>query len=58
MDQDTRDNIERCRNLEDFEFDLDAAEQVSADAMRLPGSPNGRRRAGTTATWQPRTCGV
>ncbi len=38
MDQDTRENIERCRTLEDFEFDLDAAEQVWADAMKLPGA--------------------
>ena len=38
MDQATRENIERCRSLEDFEFDLDAAEQVWADAMRLPGA--------------------
>ena len=37
MDQDTRDNIERCRTLEDFGFDLDAAETIWADAMRLPG---------------------
>ena len=38
MDQATRENIERCRSLEDFEFDLDAAEQVWADAMKLPGA--------------------
>ena len=37
MDQDTRDNIGRCRTLEDFGFDLDAAETIWADAMRLPG---------------------
>ena len=37
MDEDTRDNIERCRNVDDFAFDLDAAERVWADAMRLPG---------------------
>ena len=37
MDQDTRENIERCRSLEGFEFDLDAAAQVWADAMKLPG---------------------
>ena len=37
MDQDTRENIERCRTLTDFGFDLDAAEQVWADAMKLPG---------------------
>jgi aminoglycoside phosphotransferase (APT) family kinase protein len=38
MDQSTRDNIERCRTLDDFGFDLDAAEQVWADAMTLPGT--------------------
>ena len=38
MDQDTRENIQRCRTLEDFEFDLDAAEQVWTDAMKLPGA--------------------
>ena len=38
MDQATRENIERCRSLEDFDFDLDAAEQVWAEAMRLPGA--------------------
>ena len=38
MDQATRENIERCRYLEDFAFDLDAAEQVWADAMKLPGA--------------------
>ena len=38
MDQATRENIERCRSLEDFEFDLDAAQQVWADAMKLPGA--------------------
>ena len=38
MDQDTRENIERCRTLEDFEFDLDAAEQIWAGAMKLPGA--------------------
>ena len=26
-----------CRNLDDFELDLDAAERVWADAMQLPG---------------------
>ena len=56
MDQDTRGNIERCRHLDDFAFDLDAAERVWADAMKLPGTPIGRRRGGITATWQPRTC--
>jgi aminoglycoside phosphotransferase (APT) family kinase protein len=38
MDKETRENIERCRSLEDFEFDLDAAEQVWTDAMELPGA--------------------
>jgi aminoglycoside phosphotransferase (APT) family kinase protein len=38
MDQATRENIERCRSLEGFGFDLDAAEQVWADAMTLPGA--------------------
>jgi aminoglycoside phosphotransferase (APT) family kinase protein len=38
MDQATRENIERCRALQDFELDLDAAEQVWAEAMRLPGA--------------------
>ena len=33
----TRENIERCRSLEGFEFDLDAAAQVWGDAMKLPG---------------------
>ena len=37
MDQVTRENIERCRSLEDFDFDLDAAEQTWSEAMRLPG---------------------
>lgn len=38
MDQATRDNIERCRSLEDFGFDLDAAAQIWAEAMKLPGA--------------------
>lgn len=38
MDQATRENIERCRALEDFGFDLDAAEQIWAEAMKLPGA--------------------
>jgi aminoglycoside phosphotransferase (APT) family kinase protein len=38
MDQATRENIRRCRSLEDFAFDLDAAEQIWAEAMKLPGS--------------------
>lgn len=37
MDALTRKNIERCRALGDFEFDLDAAERVWDAAMRLPG---------------------
>jgi aminoglycoside phosphotransferase (APT) family kinase protein len=38
MDQATRENIERCRTLENFAFDLDAAEQIWAEAMKLPGA--------------------
>ena len=38
MDQGTRENIERCRCLGDFDFDLDAAEQMWVDAMKLPGA--------------------
>jgi aminoglycoside phosphotransferase (APT) family kinase protein len=38
MDQATRENIERCRSLEDFAFDRDAAEQIWAEAMKLPGT--------------------
>jgi aminoglycoside phosphotransferase (APT) family kinase protein len=38
MDQATRENIERCRALDGFELDLDAAGQIWADAMRLPGA--------------------
>jgi len=38
MDLATRENIERCRSLDDFAFDLDAAEQVWAEAMKLPGA--------------------
>ena len=38
MDQGTRANIERCQCLGDFEFDLDAAEQIWVDAMKLPGA--------------------
>jgi aminoglycoside phosphotransferase (APT) family kinase protein len=38
MDQDTRENIERCRSLGDFGFDLDAAEQMWVEAMTLPGA--------------------
>jgi aminoglycoside phosphotransferase (APT) family kinase protein len=37
MDRTTRENIERCRALEGFGFDLDAAEEVWAEAMELPG---------------------
>jgi aminoglycoside phosphotransferase (APT) family kinase protein len=36
MDAATRGNIERCRALGDFEFDLDAAERLWDAAMRLP----------------------
>lgn len=38
MDRATRENIERCRALEDFGFDLDAAERIWAEAMKLPGA--------------------
>ncbi len=38
MDRATRENIERCRSLEDFDFNLDAAERVWDEAMRLPGA--------------------
>jgi aminoglycoside phosphotransferase (APT) family kinase protein len=38
MDTATRENIERCRSLKDFGFDLDAAERIWAEAMQLPGT--------------------
>jgi aminoglycoside phosphotransferase (APT) family kinase protein len=38
MDEATRENLERCRSLEGFAFDLDAAEQIWAEAMKLPGT--------------------
>lgn len=38
MDQLTRQNIERCRSLKNFEFDLDAAERIWDEAMQLPGA--------------------
>ncbi len=38
MDAVTRQNIERCRALGDFAFDLDAAERLWDEAMRLPGT--------------------
>ena len=38
MDRRTRENIERCRSLEDFGFDLDAAERIWDEAMTLPGA--------------------
>jgi aminoglycoside phosphotransferase (APT) family kinase protein len=37
MDVVTRQNIEHCRSLHDFEFDLDAAQRLWEEAMRLPG---------------------
>jgi aminoglycoside phosphotransferase (APT) family kinase protein len=46
MDGATRENIERCRALADFDLDLDAAEQVWTDALLLPGAT---RR--TTPRW-------
>jgi len=36
MDRATRENIEHCRSLGDFDLDLDAAEQIWAEAMKLP----------------------
>jgi len=38
MDAMTRQNIDRCRALGDFGFDLDAAERLWDEAMRLPGA--------------------
>jgi len=38
MDAATRQNIDRCRALGDFAFDLDAAERLWDEAMRLPGT--------------------
>ena len=38
MDEATRENIERCRALGDFELDLDAAERVWSEAVTLPGA--------------------
>jgi aminoglycoside phosphotransferase (APT) family kinase protein len=38
MDTVTRQNIERCRALDDFAFDLDAAERLWDEAMTLPGA--------------------
>lgn len=38
MDETTRGNIERCRCLRDFGFDLDAAERIWDEAMKLPGA--------------------
>jgi aminoglycoside phosphotransferase (APT) family kinase protein len=38
MDAVTRQNIECCRVLGDFAFDLDAAERLWDEAMRLPGA--------------------
>jgi aminoglycoside phosphotransferase (APT) family kinase protein len=38
MNQVTRENIERCRSLKNFEFDLDAAERIWDEAMKLPGA--------------------
>jgi aminoglycoside phosphotransferase (APT) family kinase protein len=46
MDRATRENIERCRSLDDFDFDLGAAEQIWAEAMKLPGTA-----ARTTPRW-------
>ena len=38
MDAVVRDNLARCRTLDGFGFDLDAAEQIWDAALRLPGS--------------------
>jgi len=38
MDGATRENIERCRPLMDFDLDLGAVEQIWADSMKLPGA--------------------
>jgi aminoglycoside phosphotransferase (APT) family kinase protein len=38
MDAVTRENIERCRTLGDFAFDLDAAERLWEEAITLPGA--------------------
>jgi len=38
MDAATRQNIDRCRALGDFGFDLDAAGRLWDEAMRLPGA--------------------
>lgn len=38
MDQVTRENIERCRSLEDFGLDLGAAGHIWDEAMKLPGA--------------------
>jgi aminoglycoside phosphotransferase (APT) family kinase protein len=38
MDQATRDNIERCRSLPDFDLDLRAVGQIWAEAVKLPGA--------------------
>lgn len=38
MDAVTRQHIEHCRALVDFEFDLDAAEHLWDEAIRLPGA--------------------
>jgi aminoglycoside phosphotransferase (APT) family kinase protein len=46
MERATRENIERCRSLDDFDLDLAAAEKIWAEAMKLPGSA-----ARTTPRW-------
>jgi hypothetical protein len=38
MDAVTRQNIGRCRALNDFGYDLDAAERLWDEAVRLPGA--------------------
>jgi aminoglycoside phosphotransferase (APT) family kinase protein len=56
MDQVTRDNIERCRSLENFGFDLDAAERIWADAMTLPGAADRATPRWYQQIWRLRTC--
>ncbi len=46
MDQITRENIESCRSLQDFELDLDVAERVWDEAMKMSGA-----RDPTTPRW-------
>ena len=38
MDEATRENIERCRSLKDFDLDLGAVERIWAESMKLTGA--------------------